>query len=497
MLTGPRQCGKTTLAREISQRGVGQLLRPGRSSEPRPPGGAEDRARAARGLVVIDEVQRRPDLFPVLRVLADRGPSPARFLILGSASGDLLRQSRRAWPAAWSGSHRWVLLAELGADSATKLWRRGGFPRCLSRARPKPTASPGASQFIQTLLERDLPQWGVRVPAVALARFWTMVAHYHGQTWNAAEPARALGVNETTSRRYLDLLTDAYMVRQLQPWHANLGKRQVKSPKVYVRDSGLLHQLLGIETEKALLSHPKVGASWEGFVVEQVLASRAARRGLVLGHASGRRDRPPAAPGRPAVRRGVQARRCAADDAVDPHRARRSGAGARGHGLSRGAAGIPSPTESRRCPCASSPARPRCSASDTGRAGAEPAAPPAPGAGSPQARPLPGRRLRTAREASAVASPIVAGRRGSRRRRRRDSAPPCGRASRRPAPRGHGSAARAPARCRPPRSRRRTPMRNARTETKWRWAWRPSVPRERPPPRDRDGRGGSRISAGG
>ena len=129
--------------------------------------------------------------------------------------------------------------------------------------------------FISTLLERDFPQWGIRVPAVALHRFWTMLAHYHGQTWNAAEPARALGVSESTARRYLDLLTDALMIRQLQPWHANLSKRQVKSPKVYVRDSGLLHALLGVTTEKALLSHPKVGASWEGFVIEQVLMAEA------------------------------------------------------------------------------------------------------------------------------------------------------------------------------------------------------------------------------
>lgn len=128
-------------------------------------------------------------------------------------------------------------------------------------------------QFIQSLLERDFPQWGVRVPAVALLRFWTMVAHYHGQIWNAAEPARALGVNPSTMRRYLDLLTDALVLRQIQPWYANLRKRQVKSPKVYVRDSGLLHQLLGLETEKAVLSHPKLGASWEGFVIEQVLAT--------------------------------------------------------------------------------------------------------------------------------------------------------------------------------------------------------------------------------
>ena len=156
--------------------------------------------------------------------------------------------------------------------TANTLWHRGGFPRAYL-ARTESDSLAWRKQFIQTLLERDLPQWGVRVPAVALLRFWTMIAHYHGQIWNAAEPARALGVNPSTSRRYLDLLTDALVIRQLRPWHANLGKRQVKSPKIYVRDSGLLHQLLGLANAKALLSHPKVGASWEGFVVEQVLAA--------------------------------------------------------------------------------------------------------------------------------------------------------------------------------------------------------------------------------
>jgi len=163
-------------------------------------------------------------------------------------------------------------LAELGPEAADTLWHRGAFPKAYL-ARSEADSAVWRRQFIQTLLERDLPQWGVRAPATALLRFWTMLAHYHGQTWNAAEPARALGVNPATSRRYLDLLTDALMVRQLQPWHANLGKRQVKSPKVYLRDSGLLHQLLGIAHGKALLSHPKIGASWEGFVIEQALAA--------------------------------------------------------------------------------------------------------------------------------------------------------------------------------------------------------------------------------
>lgn len=228
--------------------------------------------RPLEGLVVIDEVQRLPDLFPVLRVLADRRGHPARFLILGSASGELMRQSSES--LAGRVEHLAIggfSLEEVGAGHTRDLWRRGGFPLAYL-ASSEPASLAWRKQFIQTLLERDLPQWGVRVPAIALQRFWTMVAHYHGQTWNAAEPARALGVNESTTRRYLDLLTDALMVRQLQPWHANLRKRQVRSPKVYVRDSGLLHQLLGIDSERALASHPKAGASWEGFVIEQILA---------------------------------------------------------------------------------------------------------------------------------------------------------------------------------------------------------------------------------
>lgn len=273
VLTGPRQAGKTTLAREfLSEDSTNYFdledpLSLARLEEPR------TALEPLRDLVVIDEVQRRPDLFPVLRVLADRRKRPARFLILGSASGDLLRQSSESLAGRMERIEiGGFTLAELGSRSAEKLWRRGGLPLAYL-ARSEADSVEWRKQFIRTLLERDLPQWGVRVPATALLRFWTMLAHYHGQTWNAAQPARALGVNPSTTRRYLDLLADALMVRQLQPWHANLGKRQVKSPKVYVRDSGLLHQLLGLETEKALLSHPKIGASWEGFVIEQVLAT--------------------------------------------------------------------------------------------------------------------------------------------------------------------------------------------------------------------------------
>lgn len=275
VLTGPRQCGKTTLARVLvspDSPNYFDLEEPGslaRLEEPMTALGS------LTGLVVIDEIQRRPDLFPVLRVLADRSERPARFLVLGSASGDLLRQSSESLAGRMEQLRiGGFSLVELGTEAARELWERGGFP--LSFLAPTEAESVAwRKAFVQTLLERDLPQWGVRVPATALRRFWAMLAHYHGQTWNAREPARALGVNESTTRRYLDLLTDAFMVRQLQPWHANLAKRQVKSPKIYVRDSGLLHLLLGVDSTKALLEHPKVGASWEGFVVEQLLLTQA------------------------------------------------------------------------------------------------------------------------------------------------------------------------------------------------------------------------------
>ena len=271
VLTGPRQCGKTTLARQLlAEDSVNYFDLEDPSSLAR-----LDEPMTAlgplRGLVVIDEVQRRPDLFPVLRVLADREDCPARFLVLGSASGDLMRQTSESLAGRMERvTIGGFSLGEVGAESEEELWLRGGFP--LSYLAP--TEANGAAwrkSFVQTLLERDLPQWGVRVPAAALLRFWTILAHYHGQTWNAAEPARALGVSESTARRYLDLLTDALMIRQLQPFFVNIRKRQVKAPKVYVRDSGLLHQLLGIDSLKGLLTHPKVGASWEGFVIEQIL----------------------------------------------------------------------------------------------------------------------------------------------------------------------------------------------------------------------------------
>ncbi|MDD5558787.1 ATP-binding protein [Candidatus Methylomirabilis sp.] len=270
-LIGPRQCGKTTLARQIvpsDSLNYFDLEDPASLARLAEPITA---LADLRGVVVIDEVQRRPDLFPVLRVLADRRPLPVRFLILGSASPVLLRQSSeslagRLETVPLSG----FSLAEVGVNALTRHWQRGGFPRSYL-ARSHADSLAWRRQFIQTFLERDLPQLGVTIPAPALWRCWTMLAHYHGQRWNAAEPARSLGVSEPTVRRYLDLLTGLFMVRQLHPWHANLKKRQVKAPKVYLRDSGLLHQLLGIKTERDLLAHPKCGASWEGYAIEETL----------------------------------------------------------------------------------------------------------------------------------------------------------------------------------------------------------------------------------
>ena len=271
VLLGPRQSGKTTLARALvtgDSPNYFDLEDPASLARLEQPMTA---LQGLRGTVVIDEIQRRPDLFPVLRVLADRNPLPARFLILGSASPALLRQSSESLAGRLEIINiPGLSLAEVGTRSLNRHWQRGGFPLSYL-ARTNDDSLTWRRQFIQTFLERDLPQLGVSIPATALLRFWTMVAHCHGGIWSSADPARSLGIGESTVRRYLDLLTQLLVVRQLQPWHENLAKRQVKSPKVYVRDSGLLHALLGIRSERELLAHPKAGASWEGYVLEEIL----------------------------------------------------------------------------------------------------------------------------------------------------------------------------------------------------------------------------------
>ena len=272
-LTGPRQCGKTTLARAIvtgvRNARIFDLEDPVTLARFADPMTALE---ALRGLVVIDEVQRAPHLFPVLRVLADRAPLPARFLLLGSASPNIARETSEslAGRAAFIDMSGFML-DEVGAEAQRRLWLRGGFPRAFL-ARSEAQGFAWREDFIRTFLERDIRNFGVNVPPLALRRLWMMLAHYHGQMWSASEISRSLGESHPTVKRHVDILTGALVVRQLQPWFENLGKRQVKSSKVYVRDTGLLHALLGIASFSQLEAHPKLGASWEGFVVEQVLA---------------------------------------------------------------------------------------------------------------------------------------------------------------------------------------------------------------------------------
>ena len=270
-LVGPRQAGKTTLARRFLLPSAAEYF------------DLEDPVSLARlsqpmtalaelcGTVVIDEIQRAPELFPVLRVLADRAEMAAKFLILGSASPSLLQRSSeslagRVEVVELSG----FSLVELGAGELHKHWLRGGFPLSFLAASEEDSFA-WRKNFVRTFAEQDLASFGSGIAPAAMLRFWTMLAHYHGQTWNAAEVAGSLGIGASTVRRYLDLLAGTFMVRQLQPWHENLGKRQVRAPKIYFRDSGVFHTLLGVRTEAELLVHPKLGASWEGYGIEQAI----------------------------------------------------------------------------------------------------------------------------------------------------------------------------------------------------------------------------------
>ncbi|MBV8202991.1 MAG: ATP-binding protein [Acidobacteria bacterium] len=279
-LLGARQVGKTTLARAVADRRRGEvttfdLENPDHLAQLEEPMLALE---PLRGLVVIDEIQRRPDLFPILRVLIDRPQAP-RFLLLGSASPDLLRQSSESLAGRivyhlLSGFN----LAEVGMGRLGRLWLRGGFPRSYL-ARSDLASWEWRRGFVQTFLERDLPHLGLRLAAATLQRFWSMLAHVHGQIWNAAEFARSFGVSDTTARGYLDLLDGLYLVRLLTPWFENIGKRQIRSPKVYFADTGLLHAILGLRTREAVGRHPKLGASWEGFMLSSVISRLGAESG--------------------------------------------------------------------------------------------------------------------------------------------------------------------------------------------------------------------------
>ncbi|UCF97760.1 MAG: ATP-binding protein [Spirochaetaceae bacterium] len=272
-IVGARQVGKTTLAHLLAER----IHEPTTFFDLENP---EDLARVQdpmlalktlKGVVILDEIQRTPNLFSVLRVLADRPGTPCRFLVLGSASPDLLRQSSESLAGRIAYHHLGGLtVRDVGTEESNKLWRRGGMPR--SFLAPNDTASQEwRKNFIRTFIERDLPQLGITVGATTLRRFWTMTAHYHGQIWNASEFARSFGLADTTVRHYLDVFNSALVVRLLLPWYENIKKRQIKSPKIYIRDSGMLHGLLNLTSQDDLESHPKVGASWEGYVIDQIV----------------------------------------------------------------------------------------------------------------------------------------------------------------------------------------------------------------------------------
>lgn len=272
-LLAPRQSGKTTLARQFAATRQSTVFDLGSAPDVRRLSNPELVLGELGGLVVLDEIQTMPQLFRVLRVLADRVDSRTRFLILGSASPEIVSGASESLAGRvefidMSGFD----LAETGATNLRTLWRRGGFPRSYLASSETDSYS-WRSGFVRTFLRRDLPQLGISIPPAAMRRFWTTLAHHHGQLWNAAKLGRSIGVSDKTARNYLDLLAGAFMVRQVQPWFENTAKRQVKSPKIYIRDTGLLHSLLGIEDDRELLGHTRVGASWEGFAIEQVLCA--------------------------------------------------------------------------------------------------------------------------------------------------------------------------------------------------------------------------------
>ena len=270
-LLGPRQCGKTTLARMICDHQPSTYFDLESQTDLRRLANPEMILASLQGLVVIDEIQTKSDLFAALRVIVDKPQNKCNFLILGSASPHIIKSvsetlAGRVEFVDMSGFD----LTELGVKNWKKLWTRGGFPRSFL-AHNEQDSFAWREGFIRTFLQRDIPQLGINIPAPAMRRFWSMLAHYHGQTWNASRIGSALGINDKTARSYLDILTQTYMIHQIQPWHENIRKRQVKSPKIYFRDTGLLHSLLDLRDFHTVTGHPQVGASWEGFAMEQII----------------------------------------------------------------------------------------------------------------------------------------------------------------------------------------------------------------------------------
>jgi len=276
-LLGPRQCGKSTLARQLT--GASAFFDLENAADRQALGAAPQATlQDLRGLVVLDEIQLMPELFSVLRVLADRRPQPATFLVLGSSSPDLVRGAAESLAGRIAFIHLSGFdLSEVPEGEMSTLWHRGGFPRSFL-APDAATSFSWRQNFIETFLTRDAARMGIEMPPEALRRFWTMLAHLHGGKLNGAELGRALSVDNKTATRYVGLLSAAFLIRRLPPWFENAGKRTVKSPKIYLRDSGLLHALLGLRDGSEVLSHPRFGASWEGFALEQIIGFLHAER---------------------------------------------------------------------------------------------------------------------------------------------------------------------------------------------------------------------------
>jgi hypothetical protein len=270
-ILGPRQCGKTTLAKEISLHIKSHFLDLESPTDRAKLQNPEIYLKDIPGLVIIDEIQLMPELFPILRVLSDQSPDNGRFMILGSASPNLIKSASESL----AGRVEFVDLqgfdlTETGGTELNRLWIRGGFPLSYLADTDEDSMA-WREGFVRTFLQRDIPQLGIGIPFTTLRRFWTMLAHSHGQVLNSSQLAKSMGMNDKTIRSYIDILSATYMIRPLQPWFSNLKKRQVKSPKVYLTDTGLLHYLLGINNLNTLLGHPQLGSSWESFAMEQII----------------------------------------------------------------------------------------------------------------------------------------------------------------------------------------------------------------------------------